>query len=125
VSEAKQTEEGLAQEVLRRFLILTDPVSGLDYLYKNLWWNPQIRIVGYIFSENLRTKISCKICCLKKICARMFLRKFCEFKPLFYIRISWSLKQCPLLWTYLDQHRPIITSDAYTLCVLWDHNWQL
>ncbi len=28
VSEAEQTEEGVAQEVLRWFLILTDPVSG-------------------------------------------------------------------------------------------------
>jgi hypothetical protein len=36
MSEARQVEEWAAQEVLRWFLILTDPVSGKDSLYKNL-----------------------------------------------------------------------------------------
>jgi hypothetical protein len=36
VSEARCTEEKVAQDVLRQFLILTDPVGGKDSLYKNL-----------------------------------------------------------------------------------------
>jgi hypothetical protein len=34
VSEAKQTEGRAAQEVLRQFLILTDPVSGSKFCTK-------------------------------------------------------------------------------------------
>jgi len=35
VSEARSIEERVAQDVLRRFLILTDPEGGKDSLYEN------------------------------------------------------------------------------------------
>jgi len=36
VSEARCIEERVAQDVLRRFLVLTDAVGGKDSLYENV-----------------------------------------------------------------------------------------